>query len=241
LIVTGLWSRDVTTALGSSPSDGRQLFRLLFKPLPEPQVRRQLYFQTRANWNFDLDQTEEMVAVLDEGLQEFPSDKVLRGAKATGQVGLGQYEAARETLLTLLAEHADKDAHRAMLDNNLAWTDLMSERAEWLPEADVASAEAYALLPWVPAIQSTRGLLLVETGRIDEGIRLLKRALAGAERRVSKASTLCSLAVAECYRGNAQTAQLLAARARRCSPRCEVLPRIEKLLANAPQQTVIAA
>ena len=241
LLVFSLSSREVTAATGTMPSDGRRLFKLLFKPLPQPQERRKLHYLPRALWKFDLDRNDQMLAILDEGLQELPSDKVLRGLRATAQLGLRRYEAARQTLLTLLAEHPDKDPHRALWDNNLAWADLLSERAEWLHEADVASAEAYDLLPWAPAIESTRGLLLVETGRIDEGVRFLKRALRGADRRVSKASILCALAIAECYRGNLQAARSLAARARRCSPDCELLPRAQKLLLNAQEAIVAAA
>lgn len=241
LLANALWARDVTTAWGKMPSDGRQLLRLLFKPLPEPKVRQRQYFQVRALWLFDLDQNDQMLAVLNEGLQELPSDTVLRGLKAIALVGLRQYEAAREILLALLNEHKDRDAQWAMLNNNLAWADLMSERAEWLLEADVASAHACGLLPWVASVESTRGVVLVETGRVDEGIRLLKRALAGADRPASKASILCSLAIAECYRGDLPAARLLAARARRYSPDCEALPRVQKLLSAAQDRVAVVA
>jgi hypothetical protein len=85
----------------------------------------------------------------------------------------GAHERAMATLLGL-DDGLDADA-RAVWLNNRAYAALKCPALSIEPAAALAWAdEAMALRPDVPAIGHTRGLALLEAGRVDDAIRVLE-------------------------------------------------------------------
>ncbi len=111
--------------------------------------------------------------------------------------------------------------------NNLAWSIAASGLRERMDEADALSRAAYAQHGWHAAIAGTRGAVLVEQGRLEEGLELLERALARPEELLpmARASYLCSRALALAALGRAREGATLVTEAERLEPRCPFLPR----------------
>lgn len=63
----------------------------------------------------------------------------------------------------------------------LAWTTLLLGKPSTLQEAALRSADSAKILPFKPYVRGTRGSILVELGRVEEGVLLLKQAMGAAE------------------------------------------------------------
>jgi hypothetical protein len=102
-------------------------------------------------------------------------DQRLSAAAMHAHKGLQEkdYAKAAAGFKAALEEMSDQapSAARGMMLNNLAWTLLFFNTQEAFAEADRSSADAFAWLPWEPAVQSTRGSLLLLTGHLQEGDR----------------------------------------------------------------------
>lgn len=91
---------------------------------------------------------------------------------------------------------------RAIALSNLAAVDLLLERSELIAEADAASAEAMAIVPWVAEVASTRGAVLVALGA-DEEARLMLEEVLSRPGSTAKASAHANLALLAARRGDA--------------------------------------
>jgi tetratricopeptide (TPR) repeat protein len=223
------------TPFGLASSDGKQILRLLTKPLLPVSERQAAYYLV---YGQILSERKEYVAakhLLARGITELPSTPSLKLLLSGVQLALRDYEIARTALIELKDAHPTQDSLRAIACNDLAWADLMIGGEELVQEADAVSAEAYRLMPWRASIQGTRGLALLERGEVVDARPLLQKALQGAERNESKASVLCSLAMAEQRSGNHAQAQKYLERAKRLDGDCELLGRTERALAEAAQ------
>jgi len=148
-----------------------------------------------------------------------------------------RYARAAEHLRVALATLVGPSALLGRAANSLAWADLMQGDAALLPEADRWSAKAIELLPDEPAVQGTRGTVLLGLGRLDEGIALLERSEQGTteqgtKRPQARALDLAALALGEALRGDSGRARALLAKVHALDPRCELLPRAEAALAH---------
>ena len=84
----------------------------------------------------------------------------------------------RDPILEYLRTPGLTPAERAEGLNNLAVIDVLLEDPELLAEADEASAEAYQLMPDHPALQNTRGSVLILNGDYTGGIELMRPTIA---------------------------------------------------------------
>ncbi len=117
--------------------------------------------------------------------------------------------------------------------NNLAWSNLMIGDPDLLPEADRASAEAYAGQPWRHAFCGTRGSVLIELGDAERGMALLEASKLRSQTPESIASTHAYLALGALARGNRWGAREHYATARAAWPDHAMLPRVRRALAAA--------
>ncbi|MDP9175824.1 MAG: hypothetical protein M3O30_18445 [Planctomycetota bacterium] len=234
VMMHSLFGNSLRTADGLVLSDGRQILALLFSPLLPPQTQRLQYYQQRAQRLIFDHSNPAALEVVRKGLAEFPSDPTLKLQLPIAQMCARDYEGSRTSLAALLLEFTEQDLTRAGLTNSLAWADLILDHPEFLNEADAASAEAYLLLPWNAAIQSTRGSVLIERGNLPAGIKLLEQSLRGVQSYADQAAVLCGLAVAESRLGNPAMAKSHLSKAQRLDPNCELLPRARgEVLKNA--------
>jgi hypothetical protein len=162
------------------------------------------------------------------GLREYPGDKVSRSVLGLAQLGLNQFDAARATFIAGLEAAGTDLSHRAIFLNNIAWTDLSMEDLTRLEEADRYSEEAMHLLPWVSIIRGTRGSVLVELGRLEEGISLLTAGNDQSEDPRSQATSECFLAIGRARQGNRDQGRGHLERARKLDPDCSVIPRAQR-------------
>lgn len=84
----------------------------------------------------------------------------------------------RDPILTYLRIPGLTPAQRAEGLNNLAVIDVLLEDPDLLAEADEVSAEAYQLMPDNPALQNTRGSVLILNGDYTGGIKLIRPTMA---------------------------------------------------------------
>ena len=78
---------------------------------------------------------------------------------------------------------------------------------------------------------NTRGCVLVEQGRLEEGTKLIGAAMAGVEQSDHKACCACYLAVAASRRGDSAEARRLLDVARKLARDCDVFPYAEQVVA----------
>lgn len=117
-------------------------------------------------------QLPEATRPLEQWLQRDPNDLVMRLLLADAYNKAGQHAQAVQQYQSILAA---KPEHVASL-NNLAW--VLHQMKD--PRALDTARKAYELAPNVPAIADTFGWILVETGRVDEGVIILKAAASHA-------------------------------------------------------------
>ncbi len=150
---------------------------------------------------------EDALRWYEEGLVRFPRDHELRLGRVGALIDLARYDLAREELVQLAESGAIDLQTKTIVSNNLAWADVMTRRQDLLEEADRHSEDAFKQAGWFPEIQSTRGAVLVEKGRLDEGIELLEKALPQVEEVQDRAAIAGYLALAENRRGNRDAAE----------------------------------
>jgi len=99
-----------------------------------------------------------------------------------------------------------------------------------LKEADQYSLEALNKLLWVPSVKGTRGTVLLELGKIEEAIPLLRETMQKHENFGNKAQNACWLAIAEIRRGDRIAGQKYLEEARKFDPACFLINRVQNVL-----------
>ncbi len=218
------------TRLGMVSSDGLALLTTPFSKREVWKKRRALYFAWES---LDRVQQKEYPSAIDwarQGLCEYPGDNSLRSTLGLAQLGAEDFAAARQTFVECLDACGEDLQQRALCLNNLAWCDLFLDPPLWLDEAESYSAEALGIAPWFAPLRGTRGMVLVETGELDEGIALLLKALAGNRDRPSKAINSCCLAIAFARKRDPDESRRYLAKARKLDAKCPLIARTEKEL-----------
>jgi len=164
----------------------------------------------------------------ERGLERYPDDIGNRDGLAMACLFLGDFQAARGHWCALLTRAEISDEALARLLNNIAWVNLQIGGAEMLDEADRFSHAALQAQPWISPFQGTRGSVLVELGRVEEGLPLLRRAFTGNLEDRLKALNACYLALGESKRGKREESLSYLDMARTLDPQCLLLPRMVK-------------
>ncbi len=163
----------------------------------------------------------------------------------------GDVDAALLLATLLMADGRWRDAHdrlmpfvedeppRPVLQNNAAWSAVMTFDRALLPIADRLSEQAFHADPTSAAFANTRGATLTLSGRADEGIGFSRlsaqgKGLTGGQR----AFVLCFLALAEHDCGNARAADGHLRRAAILDPACSARPHVERLMSEGVRSGV---
>lgn len=235
ILLLNLWPRTVTTALGPSPSDGRNLWRAVFGKTESAAEAHALWFLLEAVECRESAARPAALAWLEKGLAAHPENCALIQIKSILLIEMGNLAAARPIVLALLARADTPPATRAMFLNNLAYVDALLGGEELLAEADRASAEALAAFPWFANTQGTRGTFLLAAGRLDEALAILRAIQSPPDEDYSSsAQRTCILALAEAAAGNITEAVRLRAVAHCHDPLCFLLPRVDAALRTPP-------
>jgi hypothetical protein len=136
-----------------------------------------------------------------------------------------EYGQARSIYLAALDEPEVTPELGAKLRSNIAWCDLMIGDPTLRDEADRFSRLALEELPWPSGVKATRGAVLIDLGRADEGVPLVEQSLRKNDGRSGKAIDACWLAIAAAKRGNDAQARKFIDEAARHDPTCPLLKR----------------
>jgi tetratricopeptide (TPR) repeat protein len=213
---------------GELHSDGKQLLRIPFMSASqlEDRFRHQAIAASfLALHNKDLAKCEQLCA---EALAAYPADAKLMLIKSVLLCQRHQYRAAREFVLTALKDDAITGMERAVAENNIAWCDYALADPELLDEADRLSESAIKNVPWALSVRSTRGAILIATGRIEEGIALLEDKRLTMESTDNRASVACSLSMGYAAKGGLDKAREFLQQAETLDPDCVLLERARK-------------
>lgn len=151
------------------PTDGLYLLKLPFIP------KKEVKFNADADALYDIHQRveakkyTEALTLLEVYLEKHPTEYTQQLTHAHLLLKTGQFEASLALTLQLrdrIHENAFKPL-AGMLYNLLAWTYLVQDNLE---QADIHSALAVQAIPGDINFRSTRGAVLVEKGKIGEGV-----------------------------------------------------------------------
>ncbi len=214
-------------------SDGKNLIKAFFMKPEEIQQTHVSRFVLEAGLREDEYQDFEGAAEwCEKGLALYPDDLQLLNLSATIWVERRNYTIARQIFVQLLRRESTPPEWYFSLLNNIAYTDVLIGDPTLLSEADSFSEETYRSHPCVNFVIGTRGIVLVEMGEYEEGIKLLKVAIEKHENLRSKALNACYLAIACARMGKYDQSDKYLKLARQFDLHCSLLERAEAELLN---------
>jgi tetratricopeptide (TPR) repeat protein len=210
-----------------TPNDTLLLLTIPF--FSKENILRQLasYYALAALERRDQQQYIEAKKWCEQGLAVYHNDSNLLNVLAITLLDLSEFQKAREIFADLLRTGGLDKNQIALYANNLAYADILLGQRDLMEEADKCSAQAYQSCPWIPGIKGTRGMVLIELGKLDEGLLLLKHALEGNEEANNKAMDASYIAIGEMRKGNKQAAQQYFDMAAGFNPDCPFLQRAQ--------------
>jgi len=230
ILVTNLWPHRFVSPLGTFSNDGRLLFEIAF-------MKRERVLEMLA-WRYAMEawvshteqRLDEAVGWVEDGLAHYPGNFHLLNFRGVLLLESGRFQEAADSF-DVMKERSDLDSGmRAFIANNLAYAKLLAGGPTSLAEADRYSEEAMSLIGWVPAIRGTRGAVLLELGRIEEALPLLRDSMERADSTSGKAQNACWIAIAESRRGHRDEANKFIEEARRLDAKCILLDRATQAL-----------
>lgn len=189
MAASSLFPARINTAMGTNTTDGTKLLGLLQKTpdfVENSLLNRWILESSFALQDEDFTRAGQSAA---SGLERKPGHPVLLNSLGIAKLGRFEFEGGRETFVEVLKMHEASVQPGNPLQiaeslNNIAYADLFIGGAERLCEADCYSRRACELVPRELGYEETRGCVLVELGRYEEGRRLLSqstRHVAGAQ------------------------------------------------------------
>ncbi len=174
--------------------------------------------QHRSDWEQAAGHWERFLAVEGEnGLLPPEVHAWARNEQIIARVMVGDPAGARRDCLALLESDAPRRFKIEQLDR-LACLPLMQGLRAYAPEALDWADRALALDPSSATLQGTRGSLLMELGRWEEGAEILHRVRAASASPIDQGISALYLALAAREQGRQEEARALAADAFRLYP-----------------------
>ena len=202
------------------PSDGLQLFKVLFRW----DAREWNFSWAKVSETFSPAETSTGSSGKTETLQESVWPNIVNAHDPNWL--LPHY---REML-----NRADMppDIRPAILDS-FATAVLMFDAREYLAEADRYSRELLELKPNEWTVRGTRGSVLIELGRLDEGIAMLMAVVENDPKPFDQAIAAAYIALGELRKGNLENAAEWIQKARTFDPNCVPMKRIASSIGEA--------
>lgn len=232
VLLVNLWPYTHKFAVGPLPSDGKLLLTIPFWSEARVQETHLGWFLTNSAKNNQTSQTATANAWLDKAAALYHNNPHIQNGLGIRFLAEGKPAEARACFLNLLKDETAKPVVRAMFMNNVAYADLLIDDPRLLDEADRHSQEAMTWLGQSPPVKGTRGVVLLQLGRLDEALPLLLDAYA-QQADWYKAENACWLAILQGRKQNAAEAQKYLAEAKKLNPKCVLLDRAEREL-NRP-------
>jgi len=226
LMISNLIPRRVAISTGIAGTDGGAMLKLLFKPGDLQHSYHRAYYVHEVVDAVDRGDFDAARRWSEDGSSRYPQDALIANAVGYMLISAGDYQAARQTFLRVLAFDGLEEVVRAMGMNNVAYTNFMLADPTLQSEAGSFSEEAYARMPWEPAVVGTRGAVLIWLGQYDEGLILLRQALVKTPDRRNRAANASILAWGEHLRGGYKESQKYLDLARKLDPKSPALARV---------------
>jgi hypothetical protein len=212
LVLASLAPYRYPTPFGLVRSDGGHILRALLRPHDVADNLVQTGPLAEGNEHLRRGEFEAALSRYQEGLAGSPDSFLLRHNVAVTRVNLEEYRHAREELFALMeTDEGREPAHLPLLNNNVAYCDLMlaatGEAPELLDEAARYSELAYRQAPAIPALAGTRGAVLLLERQIEPGLKLLRKAFRRHADASARATTAGWIAFGEARRGARDTAR----------------------------------
>ena len=233
IVIENLWPKQVTTSFGKRPSDGKQLLETLQADPNRAAQSHAAGFIWEAAMCQEKKQFAEAQSWLEKGLALYPDNLHLLTVQGLNLLYLRSFKEARECFLKVLPRTNKDRLLRSIILNDIAYTDALIGGPELLMEADRYSVEALTNLSWMPSIKGTRGTVLLELGKLDEALPLLREAMLTHDIPNNKAQNACWLAIAETRRGNLKAGRKYLDEARKFDSACFLLERAQNILDRA--------
>lgn len=229
LLLGSLLPIKMSSALGVSETDGRQLLTIPFLPdsffdelTTLPEVARCEEARERRDYDAAL-------RICERGLELTPKSVALMNSKAVVLIELSLFAEARELLYQLVNRSDVPRRFVPLSNNNLAWTDAMLGEPRWMSEADELSRAVLRETPRAAWANGTRGAVLVRLGKARPAIEKLVRAWELNQLPQSRAHNAAWLAAAHAQLGDPRAAREWWDRAMALDPECSSLPIVKEL------------
>lgn len=145
----------------------------------------------------------EATVIFEALVAERPDDTALKHDLAVLRLGNGDYHSALSTFEDLWDTGGMADEkHNVILKNNIAFLTAIVKKSEKYIEAENYSREALAESPLFAPFITTRGLVLLRTGRTAEGLEHLKRSFNRHSNPGQRAGDACFIAIGEAQRND---------------------------------------
>jgi tetratricopeptide (TPR) repeat protein len=224
--IANLWPTDTAIGGEAHATDGAQLLRF-WKARSERPAEREVLSEL-----MEIDRLIAAKRFTDardraSGLAEkHPAQRQFRQVLAAIHAECGATEKAEAIWRELLTGPDLTKNKLAELLDSLCCLPLYHGRMDLLREADAWSNEALRYVPEAITLKGTRGGVLVELGRIDEGLVFLTDVMKKSECRIDHAITAAYLAKAFAVKGNRQESQRWLEKARAVDAEHRVVRRI---------------
>jgi predicted negative regulator of RcsB-dependent stress response len=230
IVVENLLPRLINTTLGKTPSDGKQLLEALKADPNRAAQSHAAGFAMETAVCQEKKQFDEAESWLEKGLTLYPDNVQLLLSQGLNLLLLQRFNSAREYFLKALPLTDNKRILRSLVLNDIAYTNALIGGSDLLMEADRYSMEALTSLSWMPSIKGTRGTVLVELGKLDEAMPLLREAMQTHDVPSNKAENACWLAIAETRLGNLNAGRKYLDEARKFDSACFLIERAQNVL-----------
>ena len=238
VLLESLWPHLIATPLGKIPSDGKQLLQILRRKKEHAAEIHALCFALEGAECHQQGKYAEAESWFQRGLKLYPQNVHLLTWRGNNLLDLRRFSDARESYLKILPLVENQAISRAILLNNIAFTNTLIGGTNLLEEADRFSNEAMTVLSWMPPVRGTRGTVLAVLGKTDEAVPLLSEAMQANDTAHGKALNACLLAIVEARRGKLPASRTYLDEARKLDPNCFLLNRAEESLATAERSVL---
>lgn len=156
------------------PNDGLRLLKMPFLNIKGIEELYVIGIVNEAMGYFDDKDFEAAERILRQYNDKFKNQPLIQINLSASLIKLLRFDEAIKILENLEAEENDKK-YDFIIFNNLAWAYLLRDYPNSIKKAEVLSEKAYELKPKVPFVRRTYGAILIELGKLDKGLQLLKK------------------------------------------------------------------
>ena len=207
-------------------SDGSVIRDLLTKPKDELKMLFDSFAVNELSFEYFFGDKNEALRMAENAFQSSHKSNLVKSMLNVLTLESGNFEKANRLCRQFLEETEFSEQERSALKNNLAFGLFLSGDTKDLDEADRLSEEALLAVPMSLSLISTRGSVLVEMGRIVEGLNLLEDERFIIDRASNQSSVLAMRAKAYLKSGDEDRARKMIRKARKLDPDNLVLKKV---------------